>query len=512
VPIPVYDIAIIGGGVHGCGIARDAAGRGLTVHLCEQGDLAGAASSATTKLLHGGTRHLEHSGLRSVREALGEQEILLATAPHIVRPIRVTQPHGAGSRPRFLSHAGAIAHDRLAARKFLEPTRRIDLGSDHLGAPLRGGYQQALEFSDCRVDDSRLVVLNAIDARARGAIIQPRTRCIAARRANSYWRILLESSETGERRQIAARTLVNASGAWSAQVLEKIDEGKFRNSVRLVKRTHIVTTRLYDHEGAYRFRNSDGHTVFAVPFERDFTLIGSSDIDYRGDPERARPDEDEIDYLCGAASRYFRKPVTREAIRFVFCGVHALADDGASKAQQVRRNFVLNLDGSDGSTPLLTVTSGKMATYRLLSEEALARLSPYLRMGEPWTARTPLPGGGFAVGQAGDIVRALCAAYPFLPEPLANRLVNAYGTRAATIVTGARKMGDLGRNFGFDLSEAEVKYLMSEEWAISARDVLWRRSQLGLYFNEAQTEALDEWMAQARPRMEAPLTAGRPME
>lgn len=523
-PIPVYDIAIIGGGINGCGIARDAAGRGLSVHLCEQGDLASTTSSASTKLLHGGTRHIEHSGFRSVREALSERSILLAAAPHIVRPIRVVQPHIATSRPRFLIRVGAFAYDHLGGRSSLPPTRRTDLASEAGGRPLKRGYRSGIEYSDCWVDDSRLVVLNAIDAKARGAHIHTRTRCIAARRAGSYWRLLLESTETGERHQIAARALVNATGPRVAHVLDKIIEGDVRGFVRLVKGTYIVTKRLYHHNHGYSFQNHDGSVVFALPFENDYTLIGPVETAYRGDPEQAIPAESEIDYLSDVASRYFREPVGRDAIRFVFCGVRALPDDGASKARQATRSFVLDLDGSDGSTPLLSVLSGKLATYRLLAEQALTLLSPFVRVGEPWTASAPLPGGGFAIGQAGDIVRALRAAYPFLSGPNAVRLVNAYGMRAATIVTGARRPQDLGRNFGYDLTEAEVAYLMTEEFAVTARDVLWRRSRLGLYFNAAQTETLEEWMAQARLRAPtgsasmpnqaspAPSIAGRPTE
>lgn len=500
-PIPVYDIAIIGGGINGCGIARDAAGRGLTVHLCEQGDLASAASSASTKLLHGTTRHLEHSGFRSVREALDERDILHAIAPHIVRPVRIVQPLGAGSRPRFLARAGAFFYDRVGGGKYLPPTRPIDFSTEPYGPFFKGEIRSGLEYSDCMVDDSRLVVLNAMDAKSQGAHIQTNTRCIAARRASGYWRLLLESSETGERQQIAARALVNASGAWVGHVLEKIIKSDARASVRLVKRTNIVTRRLYQHDTAHMLRNYDGRIVFTIPFEREFTLIGATESDYQGDPGQAIPGDWEIDYLCGAASQYFNEPVTPETIRFVYCGVHPIYNDGASKSREARRNFVLDLDGSDGPTPLLSILTGKITTYRQLAEQALTQLAPYLRMGEPWTAPAPLPGGGFAVDTADDIIRALRAAYPFLSEVNAVRLVNAYGTRAASILTGARRPEDLGRDFGFGLTEAEVVFLMAEEWAQTASDVLWRRSRLGLYFNAAQTKTLDAFMAEARPRV-----------
>jgi glycerol-3-phosphate dehydrogenase len=503
-PIPVYDLAIIGGGINGCGIARDAVGRGLTVHLCEQGDLAGATSSASTKLIHGGLRYLEHFAFRLVREALAEREVLLAMAPHIVRPLRLVLPHGPGSRPRFMLGAGLFLYDRLGGRKLLPPTSRIELKDASVGRPLKREFQFAFEYSDCWVEDARLVVLNAVDARARGAHIHTRTRCIAAKRVDSYWRLLLEATESGERRQIAARVIVNAAGPWVASVLDEVIKGNARAPVRLVKGTHIVTRRLYDHDRAYVLQNTDRRIVFAIPFEHDFTLIGTTDSDYRGDPAAAKPDEAEIEYLCKAASRYFRKPVTREDIRFAYSGVRPLYNDGASRAQEATRDYVLDLDGTDGSTPLLSVIGGKITTYRRLAEHALARLAPYLRMGEPWTARAPLPGGAFAIGRGGDLVRALRAAYPFLSELHAERLVNSYGTRAAMIVTGARRAEDLGRNFGYDLTEAEVAYLMAEEWAVTAGDVLWRRSRLGLRFSAAQAAALGEWMAEAHRRATVP--------
>ena len=498
-PIPVYDIAIIGGGINGCGVARDAAGRGLKVHLCELGDLAGAASSASTKLFHGDLRFNRKTTLRSFREALIERDNLLGAAPHLVRPQQVVQPRGAVAMPEFLARAGHFALDFLGGRKYLPATRQIDLKTDQAGRPLKRAFRSGFEFSDCWIDDARLVVANAVDANARGAHIHTRMRCVAARRADSYWRLLLESTETGERRQIAARALVNAAGSRVAHVLEHIVRGDARAFVRMVKGTHIVTRRLYHHDRAYLLKNDDGRAVFVTPFGQDFTLIGATETDYRGDPGAALPDEAEIEYLCRAASRYLREPVTREAIRFVYCGVRPIPDD-ASSGQRAAEEAVLDLDGSEGSSPLISIIGGRIASYRRTAEKTLARLSPFLRMGDAWTAGASLPGGGFAVGKAVDLVRALRAAYPFLSELHAERLVNSYGTRAASILTGARRAEDLGRNFGYDLTEAEVAYLIAEEWAVTAGDVLWRRSMLGLYFSDAQREALDAWMASARSR------------
>lgn len=496
-PIPVYDIAIIGGGINGCGVARDAAGRGLKVHLCEQGDLAGAASSASTKLFHGDQRFNRKTTLRSFREAAVERDNFLAVAPHLVRPQFVVQPRGAMATPEVLARAGHFALDLLSGHKYLPATRQIDLKTDQSGHLLKRDYRSGFEFSDCWIDDARLVIANAVDANARGAHIHTRMRCVAARRADSYWRLLLESTETGERRQIAARALVNAAGSRVAHVLEHIVRGHARAFVRLVKGTHIVTRRLYHHDRAYLLKNDDGRSIFMIPYGQDFTLIGTTETDFRGDPGAAVPDEGEIEYLCRAASRYFREPVTREAIRFVYCGVRPVPDE-ASSGQRSAEEAVLDLDGSEGSSPLISIIGGRIASYRRTAEQTLSRLSPFLRMGASWTSGASLPGGGFAVGRAVDLVRALRAAYPFLSELHAERLVNAYGTRAALIVTGARQADDLGRNFGYDLTEAEVVYLMAEEWAVTAGDVLWRRSQLGLYFTDGQREALDAWMASVR--------------
>lgn len=497
-PIPVYDIAIIGGGINGCGIARDAAGRGLTVYLCEQGDLAGAASSASTKLVHGDLRHVRGFARREIREIFAERDVILAAAPHLVRPMPVVQPKEPGSTA-FARRVRNVAIDVLSGRRLVPSSRQVDLTTEQSGRPLKRNARTGFEYTDCWIDDARLTVANAVDAKAHGAHINTRTRCIAARRADSYWRLLLESTETGERKQVAARALVNATGAWVAHLLEHVIQGDARGYVRLVKTTHIVTERLYHHDRAYAFRD-DGRAMFVMPFEQDFMLIGPAETSYRGDPGRATPDETEIDHLCEAASRYLREPVTREAVRFAYCSVCAVPDVDRGPLASA-----LDLDGSESSSPLLSIIGGRTSFYRRLAERALARLSPFLRMGDPWTARTPLPGGGFAVGRAGDLVRALRAAYPFLSELHAERLVNAYGTRAASIVTGARRPEDLGRNFGFDLTEAEVRYMMAEEWAVAAGDVLWRRSRLGLRFSGGQKDALAEWMAGMRVRMSAPV-------
>ena len=500
---PDYDIAIIGGGINGCGIARDAAGRGLSVFLCEQGDLAGATSSASTKLIHGGLRYLEHYAFRLVHEALAEREVLLAAAPHIIHPIRFVLPHHRGLRPRWLLRLGLFCYDHLGGRRILPPTRSFSLAADPAGKPLRPAYRFAFEYSDCTVDDSRLCILNAVDARIRGASINPRTRCVVAERDGELWKLAVES-DGGERRTITARALVNAAGPWVADVLTHVVHGTARAQVRLVKGTHIVVRRLFDHDRAYIFQNADGRVVFAIPYRDDFTLIGTTDEDYHGDPGDVVPDNAEVAYLLAAVSEYFQKPVAEDAVVWAYAGVRPLYDDGASKAQEATRDYVLDLDGGKGQAPVLSVFGGKITTYRRLAEHALEWLGRHLSIGPKWTAGSPLPGGHFPVDGFNDVVRALRAAYPFVTEGHARRLVAGYGTRAQVILTGARHPADLGRVFGADLTEKEVAWLMAEEWARTAEDVLWRRSKLGLRVTPAEAQELGAWMAVHRAAVAAP--------
>ncbi|HZP20978.1 MAG TPA: glycerol-3-phosphate dehydrogenase [Bauldia sp.] len=502
--VAIYDLAVIGGGINGCGIARDAAGRGLSVYLCEAGDLAGATSSASTKLIHGGLRYLEHYAFRLVHEALSEREVLLRAAPHIIHPVRFVLPHHAGLRPSWFLRLGLFVYDHLGGRKLLPPTKTLSLAADPAGRPLQDQYRTAFEYSDCTVDDSRLVVLNAVDARVRGASIETRTRCFDAQREGGLWRISVESVETGERRTIMARALVNAAGPWVADVLQHVVHANARANVRLVKGSHIVVRKLFDGDRAYVFQNRDRRIVFAIPYHRDFTLIGTTDEDFHGDPSEVHMDDAEVAYLTATISDYFRVSAIDVPIVWAYSGVRPLYDDGASQAQEATRDYVLELDAPAGAAPLLSVFGGKITTFRRLSEQALDWLGRHMKVGKRWTADATLPGGHFPVDGAADVVRALRAAYPFVPEMMAMRLVDAYGTRAPIILTGARSLADLGRVFGADLTEAEVAWLMREEWAITAEDVLWRRSKLGLRFTAAQAEALDAWMADARLALTAP--------
>ncbi len=494
----VYDLAIIGGGINGCGIARDAAGRGLSVFLCEGADLGGATSSASTKLIHGGLRYLEHYAFRLVREALKEREVLLAAAPHIIHPMRFVLPHHRGLRPRWMLRAGLFLYDVLGGRRRLPATRMIELAGDPAGKPLQPAYRVAFEYSDCTVDDSRLVVLNAIDARTHGASINPRVRCVIAEREGEVWRLSMEAAGTGERYAVMARALVNAAGPWVADVLDHVVHANVRARVRLVKGSHIVVAKLFDHDRAYVFQNADRRIVFAIPYRRDFTLIGTTDEDYHGNPGEVAADSAEIAYLLATLGEYLRRPVHEDEIVWAYSGVRSLYDDGASIAQEATRDYVVEVNSAGGQPPLVFIFGGKITTYRRLAEEVLQRLAPFVSVGKPWTAGAALPGGLFPVDGLADLKRALRAGYPFLSEAHAGRLVEAYGTRAQAIVSGARSMGDLGRLFGADLTEAEVAFLVAEEWAATADDILWRRSKLGLHFSAAEVAALEDWLAEPR--------------
>jgi glycerol-3-phosphate dehydrogenase len=494
----IYDLAIIGGGINGCGIARDAAGRGRSVFLCEQGDLAGATSSASTKLIHGGLRYLEHYAFRLVHAALKEREILLAAAPHIIHPMRFVLPHHKGLRPRWSLRTGLFVYDHLGGRRKLPGTRTIELAADPAGKPLQAAYKVAFEYSDCFVDDARLVVLNAMDARTHGANINPRVRCVIAEREGELWRLSMEATGSGDSFVVTARALVNAAGPWVADVLDHVVHANARARVRLVKGSHIVVPKLFDHDRAYLFQNADGRIVFAIPYERDFTLIGTTDDDYHGDPAEVAADSAEIAYLTSTVSDYFRRPVFEDQIVWAYSGVRPLFDDGASRAQEATRDYVLDLDSAGGQPPLVSIFGGKITTYRRLAEQVLDLLAPFVKVGRKWTAGAALPGGLFPVDGLDDLVRALRAAYPFLAPRHAERLVGAYGTRAQIIVSGARAMADLGRVFGADLTEAEASYLVAEEWAETAEDILWRRSKLGLRFSQPEIAALEEWLDDRR--------------
>lgn len=492
----VFDLAIIGGGINGCGIARDAAGRGNSVFLCEMNDLASGTSSWSTKLIHGGLRYLEHYEFRLVREALIEREVLWQIAPHIIRPLRFVLPHHRGLRPVWLLRFGLFLYDHLGGRKFLPKTRTLDLKRDETGKPLAAGrFSKGFEYSDCFVDDARLVILNARDATSRGATIRTRTRAVDIRQSDGVWHVTLQTEGMPQTQLIRARALINAGGPWVEDVLAHSGVNA-RASIRLVQGSHIVVPRLYEHDRAYIFQNADGRIVFAIPYQNDFTLIGTTDRDYDGDPAKVAITQDEIDYLCASVSDYFAKPVTPDSIVWTYAGVRPLYDDGANKAQAATRDYVLELDRPNG-LPLLSIYGGKITTYRRLAEEALEKLAPYLsgtRADEGWTAKAPLPGGDFGITAIPQLVDDLLRDYPFLEPHHASRLVHAYGTDARDILGTAKSIVDLGQFFGATLTEAEVRYLMNREWAMTAEDIVWRRSKLGLRLSQDQIAAIDDWM------------------
>ena len=494
----VHDLVIIGGGVNGCGIARDAAGRGMSVLLCDQADLGSATSSASTKLIHGGLRYLEHYDFKLVRHALTEREKLWAIAPHIIWPLRFVLPHRKGLRPAWMLRLGLFIYDHLGGRKLLPATKTLRLRRDPVGRPLRNVSGVGFEYSDCWVQDNRLVVLNAADAEARGATILPRTECTGARRENGIWNVTLRDNETGAVRQVRGKVLVNAAGPWVDRVISDTIGIRAPGAVRLVQGSHIVVRRLYEHDRCYIFQNPDGRIFFAIPYENDFTLIGTTDADYKGDPGAVAITPAETDYLLKAASSYFNRDLTHADLCWAYSGVRALYDNGASSAQETTRDYVLALDRAPGQATLLSVFGGKITTYRCLAEDVLAKLAPEFpaiagRAG--WTANAALPGGDFPVGTAAALARELMREYSFLSPAEAERYVRHYGTKTRIILGGARTRTDLGRQFGGDLTEAEVAYLMDHEYAAAAGDVVWRRTKSGLRMTAEEIATLAGWMA-----------------
>ena len=495
-----YDIAIVGGGVNGCGIARDAAGRGLKVLLCEKGDLGGATSSASTKLIHGGLRYLEHYDFKLVRHALIERERLLGIAPHIVWPLRFVLPHRKGLRPAWMLRLGLFLYDHIGGRKRLPATRTFRLANDPTGKPLRDTGSLGFEYSDCWVQDNRLVVLNARDAAARGADIRVGTACRSARRVGGHWEVTLEETTTGARSSTTALVLINAAGPWVDEVLTGVTGNNGPSSVRLVQGSHIVVPRLYDHDRCYIFQNPDQRIIFAIPYEDDFTLIGTTDKDYAGRLEDVGATEDEIAYLCEASSRYFKRGIVPADVVWTYSGVRPLYNDGASTAQEATRDYVLTVEGGPAA-PLLNVFGGKITTYRCLAEDVLEKLAgffPAWRAGAGWTGGAALPGGDFPIDGAPALVDTLRRRFPFLDARLARHLIRHYGTEAEAILGQARSLADLGRAFGGGLTEAEVVHSMEAEFARSAADVVWRRTKAGLRMTAAEIEALDGWIAARR--------------
>ena len=490
-----YDLAIIGGGINGTGIARDAAGRGLRVLLVEQNDLGSGTSSASTKLIHGGLRYLEHGAFRLVREALSERETLLKMAPHLIRPMRFVLPAVPGPRSPLMLRLGLFLYDWLGARKILPRARGIDLTHHVTGQPLFRKFRYGFEYSDCWADDSRLVALNALDAAERGADIRTRTRLTRAERED-VWQLILNAQ--GRRETATARVLVNAAGPWAGIVSETVLRMAGRPPLRLAKGSHIVVRKLFDHDRGYILQNDDKRIVFALPFAGEFTLIGTTDENFAGPLDAVAPSADEVLYLCRAVTEYFREPVGPEHVVWAFAGVRSLYDEsaGKDKPEDVTRDYHLTLDEPSGAAPVLTVYGGKITTHRRLAEDVLDKIGHFFQVRAPWTAAAPLPGGDFLWDAIETQVARALRTWPFLGEAEAWRLVHAYGTRLDRVLGEAKKRDDLAPWFG-PLSAAETRYLMNHEWARQPDDVLWRRSKLGLTLTAAEKTALTQFMATA---------------
>jgi glycerol-3-phosphate dehydrogenase len=492
-PIPAEcDLLVVGGGVNGAGIARDAAGRGLSVVLCEQHDLASHTSSASTKLVHGGLRYLEHLEFGLVRKALEEREVLLAAAPHIVRPLRFILPHDDHLRPAWLIRAGLFLYDHLAHRERLPGSEGLDLRAHPAGVPLLPGHKRGFAYSDGWVDDARLVVLNAVDAAERGARVLTGTPCRALERDATGWRATLEPAGAPAV-VVRARAVVNATGPWVGEFLAGRTPAGAGPGVRLVKGSHVVVPRLFDHDDAYLFQNDDRRIVFAIHYERDYTLLGTTEVEFTGDPATAAIDAEEVAYLCATANRHFVRQIAPADVVWSYSGVRPLVEDNATDAGAVTRDWRLELD-LEGA-PLLSVFGGKITTYRRLAEEALERLAPLLGADDrPWTAGAPLPGGDVR-GDFDAWAASLPARHPGLPAELLARWAHSYGTRLARIVGDARRPDDLGPEVAPGLPAAELRYLREVEFARTAEDVLWRRSKLGLHLPRAAAGPVDEWLA-----------------
>jgi glycerol-3-phosphate dehydrogenase len=491
-----FDLLVIGGGINGAGIARDAAGRGYSVCLCDGGDFGGGTSSASTKLVHGGLRYLEHYEFRLVREALMEREVLWAMAPHIIWPLRFVLPHHAGLRPAWLLRLGLFLYDHIGGRRLLPGTRTLDLAKDPAGKPLKPLFRKAFEYSDCWIEDSRMVILNLRDAQARGATILPRTAAERAQFADGVWKVTLRDNATGATRNFEATLIINAAGPWVDQVLASVFGRNDVHNVRLVRGSHIVVRRKFEHDRPYIFQNADERIIFAIPYETDYTLIGTTDVEQEAldGPPQISPQETR--YLCEAASEYFTEPVREEDIVWTYAGVRPLYDDGASKAQEATRDYVIRRD--EARPMLLNVFGGKITTYRRLAESMLDEIGALIgRRGAKWTRKTKLPGGDFPVQGFGELVTGLKRDYPFLPPAHALRLARAHGVEAREILGSAKSLEDLGPHFGAGLYGSEVRHFMTREWASTAEDILFRRTRLGIRYGKAQAEALGRWMAGA---------------
>jgi len=525
-PQAQVDLFVIGGGINGAGIARDAAGRGLSVTLAEMNDLASATSSASTKLFHGGLRYLEYFEIGLVRHALAEREVLLKAMPHISWPMRFVLPYHRdmrfegdtptskllkvfmpwlrGRRPAWLIRLGLFLYDHLGGRDILPATRSLSLQGTPEGAPLEERFEKAFEYSDCWIEDSRLVVLNARDAALRGARIMTQTKVLSATREAEGWAVTVEHGTGGHKEVIRAKMLVNAGGPWVGDIIHNTVRLNSSEGVRLVRGSHIVTKRLYDHDKCYFFQGTDGRIIFTIPYEQDFTLIGTTDADHPDPSVAPVCTPEEQDYLINFVNGYLKQDISRDDIVWTYSGVRPLYDDGASSATAATRDYTLKVDETGGA-PILNVFGGKITTYRKLAEDALALIAPHFDdLPDNWTAGVPLPGGDFPVEGVAQLIESLLANYEFLDERWATRLVRAYGTDSRALLGVASALTDLGEGFGATLTAREVAWLMDREYARTAEDVIWRRSKLGLRMDKAQIARLDEWMQARAAKQAAP--------
>jgi len=492
----ILDVFIIGGGVNGAGIARDAAGRGLSVMMCEKDDLAQGTSSRSGKLVHGGLRYLEFYEFRLVREALIEREVLLNAAPHIIWPMRFVLPHSPGDRPAWLVRLGLFLYDHLGGRKKLPGTRTLNLHRDPEGAPVQDRYNRGFEYSDCWVDDARLVALNALDAAERGATILTRTRCVSAQRSGDAWEIVLQHTATGEKRTVRAKALVNAAGPWVLDIINQVTHTHSSRSVRLVKGSHIIVPKFWEGQQAYLMQNHDKRVIFVNPYEGDKALIGTTDIPWQGNADAVTADDSEQQYLIDAVNRYFKIKLSASDVITRFSGVRPLFDDGKGNPSAVTRDYVFDLDEQQ-QLPLLHVFGGKITTFRKLAEHALQKLAPFFpQMGADWTRDATLPGGEIAHADFESFLQQQKERYPWMPHALCKHYARLYGARLPQIIGEATSVAGLGRHFGALLYEAEVRYLVDKEWAQQAEDILWRRTKHRLHLTDAQQQAFADWFTQ----------------